>query len=97
MTGKPPDQVRGRALGYFPKRTTAFDRVEPVVTRLLQAGLPRQEVWEILSTSKSAIQQLLKDHRQSRLLTEILALARTDQQTQFSVQRIAAEEGSDEH
>ena len=85
------------ALGYFPKRTTAFDRVEPVVTRLLQAGLPRPEVWAILSTSKSAIQQLLKDHHQSRLMTEILALARTDQQTQFSVQRLAAEEGSDEN
>ena len=67
-----PLPVGNLVYGETPYHIYDFN-AQAIATRLLEAGLSREEVWGILSISKNKLERFLKKVRRQDLLAEILA------------------------
>ena len=72
-----PVEINGEAFGVWQKETIAWKSAkakDALTKKLIEAGIPREEVWNVLDVSKRNLKSLLKKHNREELIPELEGL-----------------------
>jgi|GEM_PF-5547566 len=82
-----PIAVGDEALGYHVRELETLPDARAVVDILGRAGIPREEIWTILTTSKRKVQALLRRAGRKELWEQIRTLVQTERRTEWGLRK----------